>query len=226
MEQTTIQTNTQKRKTYKNILSPEHLKKTAQSIIGDKFRYNTHTEKLYRLLCEYVNQDKKFEQRTFKTDTGQINFSLKKGLFLISRPGTGKSFVFEELLKAYFRYFQHIKYRRLTVYKLEQLYSEHGLSGWEHVNDGIYTKEKIFNLYIDDIGVETDKLMHYGNIIPFMDRFIDMRYRNLKQHGVITHASSNLSYNQLANRYTKRTFSRMNELFNFIIFDAPDFRMM
>ncbi len=227
METTTL---TQKSKTYKpetQKLSTEHLIQYSKKLLANDFQLPGHTKVLYQIISEYINKSPDFEKRVLKTSKKDIPFSLKKGLFLISRPGTGKSFIFEELLKQFFPYYPQFSYRTLTVYKLEQLYAEHGTAGWQHVNDGIYTNQKIFNLYIDDIGRETDRLLHYGNVIDFIDRFIDIRARQQRQYSVVTHASSNLSLPELKERYSAPTFSRMFKLFNFIVFDAKDdFRMI
>jgi len=218
----------QKEKANKPIITIDHLIIMSQQLI-DNFQLTAHTQNIYRILTEYINKNPDFERRTLKIKgRNDIPFSLKKGICLISPPGTGKSFIFMELLKKYFLYFPDLRYRTITTYKLEQLFGEYGISGWEHINDGVYVgadERTNFNLYIDDIGTETQRLLHYGSEIDFLNRVIDIRVWQQRKYGVVTHTSTNLTLPQLKERYNGRTFSRMFELFNFIVFDADvDFR--
>jgi len=219
-----------KNSSQKPIVTINHLVTISQKLI-DNFHFSEHVQKLYTILVEYINQSSEFEKRKLKiSGRKDIPFSLKKGICLISPPGTGKSFIFMELLKYFFKYFPDFKYRTITIYRLEQLFGEYGISGWEHINDGIYVSgnnKSVFNLYLDDLGTETDRLLYYGSEIDFMSRIIDIRVRQQRQYGVVTHASSNLNLKQMREQYNDRTLSRMFELFNFIIFNSDvDFRML
>jgi len=206
--------------------------------IVDNFQLSEHTSFLYDIVTEYINEDPAFETRFLRTtNKGNIHFSLKKGLFFISAPGAGKSFIFEDLLKTILltdddKLFTIkltqpnplvgarllLQYDVITVYKLQSLYSANGLNAMAN-------KAKC-NLYVDDIGREMKTLKHYGNDLPFMDIFIDDRVRQMKW-GFVTHASSNLNLAELKESYSSATFSRMFQLFNFIVLDNKiDYRMI
>jgi len=217
-----MQTITQKPKTYnKPVITVEHLIEYSKKILGNEFTLAEHTKKLYQLITEYLNNDPAFENRTLKTSKGEIKFSLKKGLFLISRPGTGKSFIFEELLPLFKAVSKKTDYLKMSAYKIDELYTKHAYLAMQELRK----THHFDNLYIDDIGRETDKLMIYGTTVNSVDHLIDSRTRSFK-HGDITHGTSNLSLLELKNRYSAPTFSRMFKLFNFIIFDAKqDFRI-
>jgi len=218
MRQTIISQQCQKSK-----ISDIDLKNKAQSLILG-FNYTSEIQELYRIFAEYINEDASFEKRALITQKGSFPYSLGKGLFIISNPGAGKTFIFEELLSCYFTY------RKMTAYQIEDLYSEYGSGALRIHNESIYTRinesKSVYDLYIDDFGREAKVLKHYGTEIKFMDRFIDERYRLLKRNGAITHGSSNFELKDLKTQYSPQTFSRMFELFNFIVLtDTKDFRM-
>ena len=200
------------------------LKKT-EEILGFKPEYPKHTEELYKLLSEYIRRDVVFEKRTLKTAKGEIAFSLNKGLFLISSPGSGKSFIFEDLLKTLFP--NTTAY--VTTYELQNYYTRFGyeaLTEWFH-SVLRYQDKAHYNLYIDDFGRESKSCKHWGNDIPFMDHVIDQRIRSMRKFGTLTHGSSNLNISSLKEYYSKPTFSRLTALFNFVIINAEglDFRL-
>jgi len=218
MRQLTISQQCQKSK-----ISDIDLKNKAQNLIPG-FIYTPQIQDLYTILTEYINEDERFENRSLTTQKGNIPFSLGKGLFIISNPGSGKTFIFEELLNSFFTY------RKMTAYQIEDLYSEHGSGALRIHNESIYTRvnesKSVYDLYIDDFGREAKVLKHYGTEIKFMDRFVDERYRLLKRNGAITHGSSNFELKELKLQYSPQTFSRMFELFNFIVLtDTKDFRI-
>lgn len=210
-------TLTPKYKTYKQtrpVMTTNHLVNKSIELIGDDFKLTEHTKLLYSIVVEYVNKSPGFEKRVLKTSKKDIPFSFKKGLFFISRPGTGKSFILEDLLRAFSSYFPVLKYKQMTAYDIEDLYSEFGLLASKKIQAN--------HLYIDDFGREAVKIKHFGTDIVFFDRFLDMRVRQLKTYGHLTHGTSNLSLAEMKQRYSPPTFSRMFKLFNFIVFDAKD----
>ena len=204
-------------------ISDEILLKRASSQIPD-FKETEHVKELYKLLSEYINQDENFEKRVLKTQKGDIKFSLGKGIFIVSSPGAGKSFLFEDLICEF------IKYRKLTAYQIQSLYLEHGFDAVKKYNESIYTRstesKTVYDLYIDDLGREMQSIKFFGTDINFMDVFFDSRYRLYKKAGAITHASTNKQLGELKSYYSPQTFSRMFEMFNFVVLtNTVDFRL-
>jgi hypothetical protein len=208
-------------------ISDEHLVKQSQQLIMD-FQYTEQTQMLYKLVALYLNADPDFEKHTLKTKKKEYPFSLNKGLFLISAPGAGKSFLFEDLLPCFFSYFPELKYRQISTYMLQDLYLKHGANAINEYNHSVYApanQKTDYNLYIDDFGREVKSLKFFGNDLYFMDMLIDARIR-LNKRGFRTHGSSNLNLAELKAYYSDATFSRFFKLFNFIVMtDTIDFRM-
>ncbi|GEM_PF-6662788 len=96
------------------------------------FNYDAKTKELYTIVAEYINQDSAFEKRFLPTNKGNINFSLKKGLFIISNPGSGKSFLFEDILK------QFLKYRQITAYEIQERYLDSGVLSMKIWEESVY----------------------------------------------------------------------------------------
>jgi hypothetical protein len=192
------------------------------------FQLSEHTDYLYQLVTLYLNQDNGFEKYSLKTSSREYSFSLKKGLFMVSAPGAGKSFLFEDLLPLVFKQFPDHKYRNISVYRLQDLYQKHGAFAIDEFNNSVYSKpgeKHEYNLYIDDFGRELKSIKFYGNDMYFMDMFIDARSRLFKR-GYKSHGSSNLNLSELRAYYSDATFSRMFALFNFIVINNKiDYRI-
>ena len=208
-------------------ISEEQLVKYSQGLVPD-FRFTKQTKKLYNLVSLYLNDDPEFEKLCLKTSKREYPYNLNKGLFLISAPGAGKSFLFEDLLPNFFQHFSGFKYRQITTYKLQDLYMKHGANAIDEYNNSVYSpasQKNEYNLYVDDFGREVKALKFFGNDLYFMDMFIDARVR-LNKRGFRTHGSSNLNLAELKAYYSDATFSRFFKLFNFILMtDTVDYRM-
>ena len=171
-------------------ISEEHLVKQSKHLIND-FQYTNQTQKLYKLVALYLNADQEFEKHTLKTKKKEYPFNLDKGLFLISAPGAGKSFLFEDILPGLFKYIPALKYRQISTYKLQDLYLKHGANAINEYNNSVYTpsnQKSEYNLYVDDFGREIKSLKFFGNDLYFMDMFIHARVR-LHKRGFKTHGS-------------------------------------
>ncbi len=211
-------------------ISKDYLIDISKKIIGQQFQLSEHTDYLYTLVSLYLCGSPDFEKHSLKAKSGkEYPFSLKKGLFLISAPGAGKSFVFEDLLPSIFKYIPTHKYRTITVYQLQELYQKYGAFAIDEYNNSVYTSREQkteYNIYIDDLGREKPVAKHYAQEYQYMNMFFDARVRLLKR-GFKTHASSNLNVQKLKEFYSDpATFSRMFALFNFIIIDNKiDYRI-
>lgn len=70
-------------------------------------------------------------------------------------------------------------------------------------------------LVIDDVGTETFPLVKYGSAYNLMEKVLDFRYREFCRGGARTIITSNLSDEQLRDRYGFRIDERLNEMFDF-----------
>ena len=70
-------------------------------------------------------------------------------------------------------------------------------------------------LVIDDVGTETFPLVKFGSAYNLMEKVLDFRYREFCRHGARTIITSNLSDEQLRDRYGYRIDERLNEMFDF-----------
>ena len=114
-------------------------------------------------------------------------YSLRRGgLFLSGPVGCGKTFLFWALD------IPVINLRRAEMYSLEQL---------RPVLDGTLNVE----LLIDDIGIEGDTYSSYGKRTSLLGTIIDAR----SQTNAMTHFTTNLTKDELRQRYGDRTVDRI-----------------
>ncbi len=99
-------------------------------------------------------------------------------------------------------------------------------NSWTEKLKGLYTQDrKDLDLIIDDLGAE-GTFYHFGNQREILREAIDFRYEEYKCNKAITFFTSNLTENQIYNRYGLRIFSRLKEMCTFIEIDGADSRLM
>lgn len=144
----------------------------------------------------------------------------EKGLWLWGGIGTGKS----TLIQVINRFCYEVRPDELignNTYTLPfcirirraidicDLYSEKGAAGIREV-------VSLDRLCIDDIGTESQVASHYGNaanvVGDLLLRRYDMRYR------FQTHATANLTPEEVARVYGSRVFDRLGEMCNFVYY--------
>ena len=69
----------------------------------------------------------------------------------------------------------------------------------------------------DDLGFEYDA-PYFGSTCNSMAEILSLRYDLFMEHGMLTHATTNLNSAELEKRYGNRIRSRMRQLFNLIAF--------
>ena len=80
----------------------------------------------------------------------------------------------------------------------------------------LYTKQPR-TVCFDDLGFEYDA-PYFGAICNSMAEILSIRYDLFMEHGMITHATTNLNSAELEKRYGSRIRSRMRQMFNLIAF--------
>lgn len=137
----------------------------------------------------------------------------QKGIILYGSTGTGKTLLLELLMRLIhpqdFRKF-------MKAYCLDQII-EFNTQGHD-----IFLKNKDRNVWFDDLGAE-GKGSYFGDKFEVMERMIQLRY-DLFRNGTLTHFTTNLTPSEIKARYGDRTWSRLSEMCEHIIFEGEDKR--
>lgn len=163
---------------------------------------NKITNPLIRVVCFFLARDPRFET--------ELKLDGNKGLMLQGVSGLGKTAIIYAARNG-----------ELNPIKIESMI---GIS--EAVKDeGEYIikiqNEKI--IYLDDVGTEQAAAKHYGNSINWFKDFIEKWYLNKKPFNRLI-ISTNLSANQMEERYGFRVRDRMREMFNRILVEGESMR--
>lgn len=138
----------------------------------------------------------------------QHNLDLNKGILLTGPVGCGKTSLIS-LLTLFM--FPHQKY---LVKNTRDIASEFHKEGYEIIQR-YGQREKPF--CIDDLGVEHN-IKHFGNECNTIGEILLQRYDMHVNHGIITHATTNLNSDELEDIYGVRVRSRLRSMFNLISF--------
>ncbi len=76
---------------------------------------------------------------------------------------------------------------------------------------------KKFDLFLDELG--TEKKSYGAELMP---AFLEMRYEQFKSKGLLTHITTNMSMEEIAERYGPRIESRLWEMCNIIYLGAEE----
>lgn len=123
----------------------------------------------------------------------------KKGLLLIGTVGTGKSTVLKAMACA-------MDAEYLSVPELAVMFSKRGADALMQV----VNEAQKWDLFLDDLGAEKD-LKSYTNAFP-IEEIIFKRYDLWKACGARLHLSTNLSGDQIEERYGVRVRDRLREM--------------
>lgn len=163
------------------------------------------------LLCYYFSEDKRFELE---------GFSLSKGLCLFGGVGVGKTTLME-------KFFQN--QRQCYIMKMcravEDEFSaegdivlrEYGIPRPATTNGNAYGHQ-VLGYCFDDLGTEPPS-KYYGKNVDVMAEVLLNRYDNRLPFNQ-THITTNLSTDEIINRYGSRVSDRMQQMFNMIAFDS------
>jgi predicted ATPase len=195
----------------------------AKQIFEKPFSLDQDNQIIFDLLCHYFSGDASFVAIAENLEVP--NPSLDKGIFLAGNFGVGKTW----LLKL----FAKNKRQVYHLHNAKQVADAFEMDGEEAmrsfvqpiknaVNDGARFYQPFSGLCLDDIGTE-DVKTNYGNKKNVIGDLIEKRYA-IGNCGVMLHASTNLSAEELKTFYGGRVTSRMREIFNFIELPGADRR--
>ncbi len=155
--------------------------------------YRRENPQVFDAICEY--------------GAAEMEHLNRRGLFLKGVSSIGKTLGVALLASSF-------QWPLVTAGMLEKAFKED-----EAEFDNIVAARDFFGrpvpLVIDDIGTETFPLMHYGSSYNLMEKVLEARYLQYCRHGARTIVTSNLSDEQLRDRYGFRIDERLNEMFDF-----------
>lgn len=140
---------------------------------------------------------------------------LKKGetgLAILGNPGSGKTLFFE-MCQRITNVTDPNAFIKISVLDVVLQFNN------KDVGHLVFQKWKDRNVLFDDLGTE-DKGVHFGDKVEVFEKLIQFRYDLFRLHGIKTHFTSNLSYNQLKDKYGLRCMSRLNEMCEVVLLGA------
>lgn len=126
------------------------------------------------------------------------------GSIIVGNPGSGKTLFFEIMQKILHPKDERVFSKFNTLDVVLQFNNK-------EVGHGVFSKWQDKNLFFDDLGTE-DKGSFYGEKVEVFEKFIQFRYDLFRSKKLKTHFTTNLSKNQLNDRYGLRCASRLNEM--------------
>jgi hypothetical protein len=178
--------------------------------INPHFKVDDSCRDLFLLLCQYFTNDPDFEKSGHK---------LSKGLLLSGPVGVGKT----ELLRI-FQKNKRQSYYLTSVFEIEKHCQEQGVERFTTFTGfvpGWGGKEKYFyqpniGWAFDDIGRES-VVFDFGNKSDVVSKIIQVRYLNKDKIPFNSlHLTTNLTPDEIENRYDYAVKSRLREMFNYI----------
>lgn len=167
----------------------------------------------YCILTTLSNGEKKRGLIYDENNTEPINqiFEIfdtnQRGAIVFGGTGSGKTLIFSMLQKIVpkddFRFF--IKKNVLEI-----------VTDFNKFGHDIFSKFQDRNILFDDLGTE-DKGIHFGDRIEVMEKFIQLRYDLFISKGLITHITTNLTTDEILNRYGARCVSRLKEMTDIVL---------
>lgn len=180
-----------------------------REMYGDKYTTNDQIKTLLTNMTKYFICDP------------SCQLDLEKGILLYGGVGTGKTTLFRifkrladalDIKEGYNRAFAVEKTNHIV------------LDVRERPNEVNISKYFNGNICFDDLGQEASDAKVYGNTVSVMGDILFNRYDRFQNNGILTHATTNLSEKELADKYGERIHSRAVEMFNWIQFDGKDLR--
>lgn len=185
---------------------------------GIHFVMDENNENVVLALCRYFTNNPKFEQMG-------DGWSLSKGIALAGNIGVGKT-----TLMKLFNANQRACFKIVSTRKMADMFIDNGA-------EVLHTYSKLINvpsaidtffqnkigLCFDDLGTERQG-KRYGDSANVMEQIILNRYDNTDAAWYHTHITTNLTADEVEERYGSRVRSRMREMFNMITLPGSDRR--
>lgn len=194
-----------------------------------EFIIDSANERVFNLLCLYFTGDPQFNNEFFEfPDGSKMQMSLKKGIALISsKKGTGKTILMSLFQRNKYRPYFQIETKVVSaafIKKGEDAIDTHSDPLHVPPHPDFFYYERV-GICFDDLGFELPK-SYWGSKSDVMSDVLFAIYRKNQMHGDFSafHLTSNLSGNNIQNRYDDRIRDRMREMFNFIVLSGESRR--
>ena len=172
---------------------------------------NSDVENFYKELIRYFHADPEFKG------------DLTKGILLIGNTGTGKTLamqimsIYRQIDDTKFIFNNKVFKMNFDVIRVNDIVNDF----LNNAFDGIQVYCIRYVLCLDDIGIESNKVMYYGNALDVIAYILAERYAKR----LLTFGTTNYNMNYLNDKYGDYIVSRIHTLFNFINTDGiRDFR--
>lgn len=180
---------------------------------GEEWIWDAQTSWMVRNMMYYFANDERIN------DEGESGWDLRKGILLYGNVGVGKTWLFEV--------FRYIARKHLVVcgknFKMNEcidISKMHNTVRWK-ISKGIQLapdekldRYMIGNWCFDDLGQEPLEINDFGNKSVLMEEILAERNAHFAAGRYLTHATTNLSLDELKDRYGLRLFDRMMHMMN------------
>lgn len=173
----------------------------------------------YGMVCHFTRDSratKHFDESGFMIN----EYSIEKGICFIGECGVGKTTLMRLFQQNTTNPFWYKSAKEIAFdYQKNGIDAVKGLGIINETKSGFGTKsnpfnQKLFGLFIDDFGAE-NITKNYGNEIEPVAEVIELRYSNQLPYRY-TNISTNLTMDEILDRYGKRLYDRFYEMFNII----------
>lgn len=197
---------------FESIKSPKELKFNQSEYF--KYAHGKFTE------LTGISEITKEFQLLFNYFTGGVcGLDPKKGLLLIGNIGCGKTTIMNVFRDGPNPY-RIVSCREVANYwkvngdisAFSKLHSDNGMGKWSR---------ELIGICFDDLGIE-NKTKNYGDEVNAMEEVLLNWYDKKKFNKV--HLTTNLTPDEIEQKYGKRVRSRMREMFNIVQFEGEDKR--
>lgn len=157
------------------------------------------------------------------------NLDINKGLWLYGNIGTGKSTmlaIVKKFCKMYRGQYYNLEHKSYMAYtyritNVKDVCSAYQSDGYNGIDTFTNGQCQAF----DEVGSESIPTGNFGTVENVMQYIFQRRYDHYKSADTyITHATSNLSPEQIIERYGERIYDRCREMFNFVPMLGASFR--
>jgi energy-coupling factor transporter ATP-binding protein EcfA2 len=191
-------------------MNVELLQTKGKQIIGEDFHIIPEDYEVVHKLLTWFMQD--IDQAT------QLGINLKKGILLTGPVGCGKTTMMKLLREIV------PPQQKFGIKSCRDITFEFHKEGYDTILRYSHqaferSTNRPFTTCFDDLGAEST-LKYYGNECNVMGEILLSRYDHYISDHMLTHATTNLSAQELENYYGLRVRSRMREMFNLISFDS------
>lgn len=180
---------------------------------GKIWIWDAQTSWMVRNMMYYFANDERIN------DEGESGWDLRKGILLYGNVGVGKTWLFEV-----FRYIarKHLVAcgKNFKMNKCMDISKMHNTVRWK-ISKGIQLapdekldRYMVDNWCFDDFGEEPLEINDFGNKTVLMEDIILERDAHFAAGRYLTHATTNLSLEEIKERYGLRLFDRMMQMMN------------